>query len=144
MDTLVKEEQATLPDTLWELAQVALKDLIETEKMQDRYEIDMSEWYQTNGKCSLCMAGAVAAQTLGAGDRGKNSLFNMFPHLSEKFSAIDDLRLGCIRAAHWRMYGKYPDKDIPNVVLMPDYEDDPEKFKEAFRDMIVKLKEYNM
>lgn len=57
-----------LPDKPSELIRLALKDLRKTERQFWKYKIDMDIWHSgktsTLSRCSVCLAGAVMAQTL--------------------------------------------------------------------------------
>lgn len=59
----------SLPDKLWELIQVALMDLTLAEMMEE-YKIDMEDFHERNGKCSVCFAGSVIAAKENFSDYG--------------------------------------------------------------------------
>lgn len=84
-----------LPDKLSELIRVALIDLEKCEN-DPRYFIDMQEWHHfiAGVFCQVCLAGAVAAQTIGIDI--KDSLVvgveNRRDH--QKLMALDGIRAG--------------------------------------------------
>ncbi len=110
----------------------ALADLIKTEESPD-YHVNMNVWHHTapyfddgglphKGACTVCMAGAVMAQTLGA-----SPLRNMAPgHFSEVdgelLNAID-----CARCHGWNAMRHY----IDNAHALMGF-DKPEWPEQAF------------
>lgn len=64
MSTKTKSKPAkTLPDNLPDLIELAVRDARACAK-DPRYALAMGVWHMPNGKCSVCMAGAVMAKTL--------------------------------------------------------------------------------
>jgi len=97
-------EKQKLPDKMSELIRVAIVDLEKVEKLSEVYRINMSRWHvadddSDDGKvrCSVCLAGAVMAQTLGA-DATQSFRPGSFNE-SCKLNAIEDFRTGDISAA---------------------------------------------
>lgn len=89
--------------SLSELLEIAIDDLKKCERSDD-YEINMAVWYKTNGKCSVCMAGSVLAQTMGLGPSRKD--FEAEFHSQKNIiNAIDDLRIGNILGAYQTLHG---------------------------------------
>ena len=89
---------ANLPDKPSELIRVALADLRKVEAMPKVYRINMEDWWfaGTNDEagCSVCLAGAVMAETLGA-PRDDGASPSDFPNgLRGKLLALDSFRQG--------------------------------------------------
>lgn len=61
----VKPKKARLPLPILpsDLIMLALKDLMAVEKLKS-YKINMGKWHEPNGKCSVCLAGAVMVKEL--------------------------------------------------------------------------------
>ena len=51
------------PEKLSDLIILAMQDY-DIIKADPRYQIDMGEWHRPNGKCRVCLAGSVMANTL--------------------------------------------------------------------------------
>lgn len=126
-----------LPDHPGDLIRLAIKDLEKVEKSKD-YVVHMLDWHLPlkNGKCLVCMAGAVMANTLkvdkkyyaepgrfGEQEKGKLNAINQF--------RVGDIYLGLIhlnfdestaRSIHeeWYKAETFPP---------PYYTEDPKAFK---------------
>lgn len=99
----------TLPNKLSALLRLAVADAQKCEA-DPRYKLDMSQWHEPweedDGVCSVCMAGAVMAQTLGAPIDESYGPYDFERHgsdytpirLSEKFEHIDSMRRGNLRS----------------------------------------------
>lgn len=81
-----------LPKKLSDLIEVALADLDACES-DERYEINMHVWHDVKGdKCSVCLAGAVMAKTLGS---VKSTWPQKFPpDIEDDLELLDRLRMG--------------------------------------------------
>lgn len=94
-----------LPGKLSALIRVALADLKLCEK-DDHYEIWMSDWHSPStrtGKCEVCLAGSVMAQTLGT-PRSKYTAPSYFSnshstYVQNKLYALNCLRTGEVATA---------------------------------------------
>lgn len=94
---------AGLPDRLSALLRLAVADAQKCEQ-DPRYRLDMDEWhdpdFDVDGKCGVCMAGAVMAKTLGVPfDRvvTPSTLFDSDSKM--KLLAINQARVGNLRNA---------------------------------------------
>lgn len=120
----------TLPDKPSELIRLALDDLAKVERSK-RYVVNMNGWHEPNGRCAVCLAGAVMAQHFGASPKQ-----NMFPsdyheETCGKLQALDHFRLG------WADDGidcmdLEPNDSVTNRDI-PGYSDDRPGFKRALR-----------
>lgn len=97
------DKTTKLPNTLGELLEVALQDLRKCEE-SDEYTINMLVWYETNGRCYVCMAGAVMAKSLGYDE--SHQIGHNLPvpirindSWNAKLEAINELRKGHIERA---------------------------------------------
>ncbi len=99
-----------LPDKPSELIRVALADLRKCEE-DPCYEINMAEWHAPHGgRCEVCLAGSVMAQSLGADPDCSHSpkqfsegAFNL------KLCALDEFHEGCLAEGLDMMGLKIPD-----------------------------------
>lgn len=89
------KKSTRLPGKPSELILLALSDLKKVERSKD-YIVDMSDWHQPNGKCSVCLAGAVMAFSLGVSKKREISLsYNDFSTVNvEKLRALNSFRIG--------------------------------------------------
>ena len=81
---------------LYELLDLALDDLVVINDKKNKYELSMNIWHspEDNGKCSVCLAGAVMANRLKA-DRKKYKKPENFDYEEhDRLLAIDALRQG--------------------------------------------------
>lgn len=92
-----------LPDKLSDLIELALNDLAEVER-DPRYSVEMWDWHEKKEDyCSVCLAGAVMAKTLGV-PYGKTSFPDYFANekIERALNAIDRVRIGFVGSAlHW-------------------------------------------
>ncbi len=87
-----------LPNSLSGLIRVALRDLAKVEAQPRKYKVDMSTWHSwSQGKCSVCFAGAVMACTMGVAptDYVRPTWFDE----GDKLSALNLLRCGSVSDA---------------------------------------------
>src|SRR5687767_4349571 len=116
-----------LPDKPSDLILLALHDLEAVEK-DERYRVNMYAWHDPNGRCSVCLAGAVMAGTLGASPNVHRAPFMFDDDTRWKLRSLDALRAGSISEAlrYWVVDRPHtlPPYDEPT-----DYEHDPEGFK---------------
>ncbi len=90
-------DQPKLPTKLSELLLLAVADAKKCEAMPETYVLEMLDWHlpeqiddRLTGKCAVCMAGAVIAQTLGA-DPSKELMPCDYEYNSA-LCAIDEMR----------------------------------------------------
>ena len=87
-------DRMRLPDTLHELLSLALDDLEKVIK-DDRYNVDMGTWHEPiEGKCSVCLAGAVMAKTIKISEIQDTVPKDLEEEIHLKLYAIDSLRMG--------------------------------------------------
>lgn len=140
-----------LPDKPSALLTLALDDLEVIEK-DPRYEVVMSRWHEPDplgrGKCSVCLAGAVIARSLG-GDHLRYLQPDMFsPDDHHKLRALDGFRAGSYRAAlHMLNVGAVATEEAAEELHRAglgcyyNYRDSPTGFKERMRMVAAKLGE---
>jgi hypothetical protein len=131
-----------LPDKPSALIRLAIKDLEAVEK-NPAYRIDMGAWHEPyDGKCSVCLAGAVIAQTC----KIKNDRY-IYPNrdvfgksTTNKLMALDDFREGSVYGgltgcgvAEERAL-KFKDWNVVSYI------DHPKEFKSQMRRMATNLK----
>src|SRR4051812_4613454 len=93
-----------LPDKPSELIELALGDLRRCEA-DDRYVIDMVQIHELDddGKCNVCFAGAVLAQTIGLQPNVSTEVIDVLWNKDEKYEALDNFRCGQIHMGLLRM-----------------------------------------
>jgi hypothetical protein len=142
-----------LPNKPSELIRLALKDLRSIEAKPDLYNINMSEAYHkqlaryhpARGKCSVCAAGAVMAETLKIDPEIEVVPDNFDKDTRHKLSAINELRLGDIRFAVETHLGLPYPSDIPSYINIPSYEREyPEKFHTAWEELATMLESHGL
>lgn len=121
--------EAVLPDKLSELIHVALRDLEAAEKAPN-IVIDMGEWHTplADGKCAVCLAGAVMRGTFGVNDGISYAPAWFDASLRRKLEAIDLLRTGYVAVAIARRTPKLEPTDAFDRDITP-YSEDPAAFK---------------
>ncbi len=88
-----------LPNKLSDILTIALEDLDRVEA-DPTYSVDMGNWHYNNtdnGRCEVCLAGAVMAKTLGVSSnktRGPE-----YTSCDAKLRAIDSARKGLVHVA---------------------------------------------
>jgi hypothetical protein len=125
-----------LPDLPSALIRVALEDLEKCEK-DPRYEISMGDFhFAYQNKCYVCLAGAVIAQTLGAGhqrDCGPTALVRMgMEREARAMYALDSFRVGRVEEALGYLQIPKP-ADMPATRAHWHYSSDPAQFKTDMR-----------
>lgn len=94
-----KKKEVKLPEKLSACILLALKDLEKTEK-DKRYYIDFDNDFHTpNGKCVVCFAGSVMAQTLKVPIEDEVGPANFSNHNANRLRALDAIRSGNIDLA---------------------------------------------
>jgi hypothetical protein len=125
------------PEKLSDLIELALGDLEKVEK-DERYRVDMEAWHTPlNGKCRVCLAGSVIAQTfLTPVDKytlGTRS--EVGQEWSDAFDALNAVRLNDRSAIRAAGYKCSPPKKIRS------YKRNPKLFKSDLRQLISDLRE---
>jgi len=128
----MKKEEIKLPKKLSDLIVVALEDMEKCEKNSD-YKLDMTwAFHERRGPvCSVCFAGAVMAQTLGADiNASAVGTHDFGQHNKVRLVALDNIREGQFLNA----LAKINIEKNDDVELLEDqitsHEEDPKKFKE--------------
>lgn len=116
-----------LPDKPSELIRLALADLEECEK-DPRYAIGMVRWHAPeDGRCVVCLAGAVMAKSLDA----PIDQFVVPEDDQKALYALDEFRVGNILQA--LLYMGYPSSPIENYRFINRYGTDRDVFKSDMR-----------
>lgn len=164
---MTQEDKNTLPNTLWELIEVALKDLEACEK-SDEYVIDMYCWHEpmppntdyeenelgmgSGGKCAVCLAGAVIARTLGGSPCEALTPGKFSVETDAKLVLLDNVRKGyfvhpgyvCLQLAFPRLTLQKANRinDLMDNMqpAWAAYDEDPVAFKEYLRTLSRALK----
>jgi hypothetical protein len=126
-------------EKLWRCLEIAIRDFEEVSKNTADYRIDMGAWHTPyDGACSVCFAGAVMAGTceLPVAAHCHNGLFDAKSW--QRFTALNYLRMGCIKAAVNVMEIDWP-ADRKTVHISPDND-----FLEDMRSILAILKEYDV
>lgn len=144
-----------LPNKPSDLLQVALDDLRLCEK-DPLYAIEMGDWHKANGKCRVCLAGAVMAKTLRCsptssfvpsmiGSGYATHLTDLSGEqrlqLTKQLSAIDRFRSGYIGPAFSFLNMVLP-KAIPFSMDMHAYSASRSGFYDDMNKLIVLLKQH--
>ncbi len=129
--------RTTLPAKPSALIRIAMDDLNKVERLKG-YEVDMGRWHDIgyeDGKCRVCFAGAVMAQTLGVKPDEAREPHSFGHDTSSKLKALDDFRVGYVYAGLSRMgVGRNYGYDFD--VAVPHYAEDRRGFKLAMRKLI--------
>lgn len=130
-----------LPNKLSALIRVAVKDLIAVEKKPKVYKIHMGLWHvpATSGmytgtrKCSVCLAGAVIAQTLKGSPKRDLVPRDYSDKTSAKLRALNHIRQGAYFYALNAMGISGTDKQRREILAFPAiyslYANDKKEFK---------------
>lgn len=155
-EKMKKEKECKLPDTLWELIDTALTDLKKCEQLPDKYRIDMWVWHEygeetleVSGRCSVCLAGAVLAQTCGIEYTRSLVPGELDPDTKKKLYAIDSVRNGNIIRAIENIHPEeivkqLKEKGIKEYETVPEYNENKGLFKMRLMQIRDKLKKHNL
>ena len=103
---MTRKEKFTNTTSLAELMEMAIDDM-ETLISDKRYRLNAGSWHEIHdGKCEICTAGAVMANTLGADIELRIMPKHYDNQIRIKLRAIDKCRGGDILSAY-RLLGKY-------------------------------------
>lgn len=130
-----------LPDKPSELIRLALKDLSKCERSK-RYEVDMEKWHSPEaGRCLVCLAGAVMANTLRVSPEVKTTPSRLCISGSgnNKLLALDYFRKGHILCGLESIGIDY--RALPAAVVVTQYWIDPKAFKRDMRRMATMLEQ---
>lgn len=129
----------TLPKVPSELITLALNDLELVEK-DERYEVNMEVYhYPSDGKCLVCLAGAVMAKSLEVPPE-TNYLSYSEPNYKQ-LNALDYFRAGALHAGLYCLnFGRSTWGRFKECVHMPSYVSSPALFKSEMRDMAAQFK----
>jgi hypothetical protein len=136
-------DMTTLPDKPSELLTLALADLESVEK-DPRYRVDMGDWHKPYPEyCSVCLAGAVMAQTINMSPKKLGVPSSFSKEISGKLLALDAIRRGFVALAVSDLGIELPD-DFPDYVPVAYYERDRNKFFSDMRAMAALLREHGL
>lgn len=144
MDSIRADEfKEALPSRVIE---IALEDLETVEQMTQQYEVIMHVYHVPNhGKCAVCMAGCVMANTYNV-DSTESWEPHSFPSdIRNRLKAIDKFRMGFVLSGLEQMGFLRKDqidvaRKLSFVAKENDYRDNPEQFKARQRQLINDLK----
>lgn len=132
-----------LPDKPSDLIELALTDLEKCES-DPYYEIDMGSWHHPeDGKCLVCLAGAVMAQSLGDNPKKVSSLARWRVRdevTARKLSALDYFRSGGIAGGLREMRIRHP-IGFPATFKPSSYSINATKFKADLRNLAAQFRE---
>lgn len=121
----------------------ALTDLKKAEK-HSKYDVQMAVWHQPDqGKCHVCLAGAVMAFRMNV-PRNESASPGTFYDDNETHTKL--LTLEHVRSGHWSDAFScfYKNKEAPDVPddmpPMPSYSTSPEQFKTALTEVVAILR----
>lgn len=128
---------APLPRLPSALIRVGVRDLEACER-DGRYEVHMYDWHRNRrGKCSVCLAGAVMAQTLGRSPSDDLEPYFFETDTALALDALNSLRMGIASTALIDL-GLVTVGDAPSIIhlnrTIPRYQLDPPAFKKAMLD----------
>lgn len=124
------------------LLSIARDDLKSVEQFKDRYEVDMGSWHVPwEGKCSVCMAGAVMARTYSMDDEADVYPSDLSYNLKRRMSAVDWLRCGNVSSAASVMFGEEEAKRFEEFDRhIVHYEMNRDRFYDEIDDLIEDLR----
>lgn len=135
---------ATLPDKPSELIRVALDDLAKCEADPDSFTINMGDWLvPENGKCSVCLAGAVMAQSINVDRSRALTPYFLGESVRDKLLALNLLRVGDVRIGLSFM-GIDKGCDMPSSRMVARYRDDPAQFRADMLQLAADLAAHNL
>lgn len=145
---------------LWRVAEIALEDLAAVEKQKKLYHIEMDNWhvpanetdYNYSGKCEVCLAGSVIANSLGASHETMLRPANFSEQVNRRLCAINALRCGEVGTAlhHDMMHGGTNARATAAglhedfIMRATPYEKDKRAFKRDMRKIIALLRKFDL
>lgn len=139
-----KPKKTRLPDKPSALILLALKDLAAVERSKE-YMVNMGQWHRpmSNGRCSVCLAGAVMSKSLKA--KGSDYLFpsNFSTYKHAKLLALDYFREGEIQSGLNEM-GVSPVDLRFDDISVARYADNQKQFKSDMRAMAARLRRFGL
>ena len=157
--TTIKKMKPRPPKKLWKALRLGLDDLAKAERSK-RFEVNMSEWLVTNGKCEVCLAGSVMALSLDGVKKCKaeGALFGECGTMRRRIEEdafgpewmVVFLALDFMRAGHWALAWEYIYRQrqsgcrVPETVhclpCPPVYCNDPKAWRRVMEDACAVLK----
>lgn len=143
MELTQDRDTQRLPDRLSDLLELALSDLEKVE-WDGRYVVRMSTWHTPfDGKCYVCLAGAIIAGTLGEEVEASLAPRHFDRDTEKKLLVLDLLRLGIVWKALEDL-GLRRSGNLPSYWNVTSYEDSPSRFKQDLRGLVVLLREVEL
>lgn len=107
-----------LPDTLYELIDVAQRDIYSVLDKPTLYKLDMTDWVKSDTKgavpiCAVCLAGAVMVESLGV--VGDKDIRELSPDTLNKLRALNDFRKGDMSRAAKRIWDASPLNKVEEI-----------------------------
>lgn len=138
----------SLPDKPSELIRLALNDLKKCEKSED-YIINMGVYHHYHGAifgtCSVCLAGAVMAQTLKLPKATDvNNVRDFFSEVDTfKLKALDQFRTGDIMSGLMKLSIRQP-KHLPHSIHIDHYCMNPDRFHTQMEGLATLLEKFDL
>lgn len=137
-----------LPDKPSDLIRLAVKDLQSC--IEKNYVVDMFDWYSANdGICSVCIAGAVMAESLGLSPADNLSIgpIRRFSELGRnrcnKLLALNHFHFGYMRQGCSELNIELP-SNCPKIVEVAKYSDNPSEFFKCMLNMSDKFESFGL
>lgn len=137
----------TLPDKLSDVLELAIKDLEEVEKLEDKYRIDMGSWHVANSHCAVCLGGSLIARSGNADPTMILSPDIFDTKTSNKIQAMDHCRVHDFNTA-LQLFGElnYTKRRevstaVRECIEFVSYERSPTEFKNNMRIAAKQLRE---
>lgn len=143
--TKAKPKEVKLPTLLSDCITLALTDLEKVEKSR-KYTVNMSVFHEPSGgewhdkKCSVCFAGSVIANTLGADISKSLEPADFNKHNENRLYALDSLRMGWIDTAFEYLGKKKPEILSNKAFPVVAYSQSPVQFKKDMANLAALLK----
>ena len=143
----MKDRLPELPSAFLRLAITDLRSIIDN----PAYEIYMNSWHEPAlnskyGKCAVCLAGAVMANTLDVPIQKAVAPYEdkyFTPHDSKRLDALDSFRSGRISDGLIRLNLDLP-SSLPSSLPISKYDPDaPEVFIGEMEDLVVSFEAVN-
>lgn len=133
-----------LPKVPSQLIRIALADLAKVEEDNKHYVVEMRTWHSPIspldsklGRCAVCLAGAVIAQTCNVSFTTE-AIPDDFPRNTRQLQALDALRRANLGSAFSLLGRKIP-HDLPLWVYIPCYSRDKRVFRKSMRSLAAML-----
>lgn len=131
------KREPLLPEKLSDCLAVALGDLIKCERQKGTYRIYMMTFHQPNSHCTVCLAGAAMAQTLGVPPTEPSCPSGFNQHNNVRLNAISNCAISSLADGLQELGLEVIEGAWKRT---PSYASDPKAFKAAIRSYIKELR----